>query len=119
MRSVRPLLRAAILRGDLPAWLRRHKRRDRVILSVLSVPPWIRRQDFADLERERDFKTASTGVPHVLDHVIPLDHPLVCGLTVPWNIQIIDAPANSRKGNKLHPAFQSRLFIEPQQLGML
>jgi len=61
----------------------------------------------------------STGVPHVLDHIIPVDHPLVCGLTVPWNMQVIDAPLNAKKGNKLHYAFQGEMFREPEQLRMI
>lgn len=118
-RSVRPQLRASILRGEIPAWLQKHIRRDRIILATLSVPPWIKPSAFKALEAERDFRTAATGVPHVLDHIIPVDHPLVCGLTVPWNMQVIDAPANARKGNKLHPAFQIEMFREPEQLRMI
>lgn len=78
-----------------------------------------RRHDFKALEWEAKFKTATTGVRHVLDHIIPIDHPCVCGLNVPWNIQIIDESRNAKKGNKLHPAFQSEMFTDPQQLGIL
>lgn len=118
-RSVRPQLRASILRGDIPDWLQKHIRRDRIILATLSVPPWIKASAFKELEAERDFRAASTGVPHVLDHIIPVDHPLVCGLTVPLNMQVIDAPLNARKGNKLHYAFQAEMFLEPEQLRMM
>lgn len=118
-RAVRPKLRERILQGDLPEWLQNHVRRRRIILLTLSVPPWIKASDFAALETERDFRTATTGVQHVLDHDIPLDHPLMCGLTVPWNMKVIDKHLNARKGNKLHFAFQDEMFTEPQQLEML
>lgn len=119
MRAVRPELRKMILKGQIPHWLEKHPRRRRIVLMTLSVPPWVKRQDFKELEAERDFRSKATGVPHVLDHIIPVDHPLVCGLTVPWNMAVMDSPANARKGNKLHPAFQIEMFTEPQQLGML
>jgi hypothetical protein len=41
------------------------------------------------------------------------------GLTVPWNMQVIDHLANARKSNKLHVSFQAGLFEEPEQLRML
>ncbi len=110
-------LRAKILAGEeLPRWVRRHKRIDYIIAVALSAPPWIKRRDFAKLYAERDLRTAATGVRHVLDHIIPITHPLVCGLTVPWNMKAIDWRANSRKSNGLHHAFQIEMFNEPEQL---
>lgn len=41
-----------------------------------------------------------TGVTHHIDHIIPLVHPLVCGLHVLSNLRIITAEENLHKSNK-------------------
>lgn len=60
--------------------------------------------------------TARTGVQHSVDHIVPLQHPLVCGLHCPANLQVIPRLDNLRKSNSYWPDMwgeQTGLFDMP------
>lgn len=50
---------------------------------------------------ERDEAAKTTGIAHEVDHIDPVNHPRLCGLTVPWNLRVIPAIENRKKSNKL------------------
>ena len=69
-----------------------------------AMPPWLTQDHKAQIRAmylaARDL-TKRTGVKHVVDHIIPLRSPDVCGLHVPWNLQILTHADNCAKSNKL------------------
>jgi len=75
-----------------------HKRRG--IRMMLATPKWADWDKIAAIYEERDRLTAETGVPHHVDHILPLAGKLVCGLHVHWNLRAIPAADNMKKGAK-------------------
>lgn len=59
-----------------------------------AMPAWADRRAILDIYKEA--KRLGLSV----DHIVPLHNPEVCGLHVPWNLQIMSLADNIRKGNK-------------------
>lgn len=67
-----------------------------------ATPPWLndaQRKQIAALYRRAAYLTRKTGIAHHVDHIVPLQHADVCGLHVPWNMQILTATENLSKNN--------------------
>lgn len=69
-----------------------------------ATPPWLTIDDLKQIEIEYSLaqwtSSVMNSVYHV-DHIIPLQGKLVCGLHVPWNLQVIPAVTNISKGNRI------------------
>lgn len=65
-----------------------------------ATPLWLNIEQLKEMEQiykdAQELSWLSEGGLHV-DHIIPLQNDLVCGLHVPWNLQII--PARGENGN--------------------
>lgn len=64
-----------------------------------------------DKYKEAQFLTLVTGIKHHVDHIVPLNHPDVCGLHVSWNLEVIPASDNIRKSNSFDPT-DRRIYPE-------
>lgn len=58
----------------------------------------------ADIYRECRQISEQTGIPHEVDHVMPVNGVDSCGLHVPWNLRIVTRAVNRSKGNRVAAA---------------
>jgi hypothetical protein len=56
-------------------------------------------QNRIDLIYDEMKRRNEAGCDVVVDHIIPIKNELVCGLHVPWNMQLLTRSKNSEKGN--------------------
>lgn len=68
-----------------------------------ATPPWITKEQKLDMRKlylQAQQLTKLTGEKYEVDHRVPLIHPDVCGLHVPWNLVVITKEENLKKSNK-------------------
>ncbi len=68
------------------------------------VPPWLTKKQRKEIREWYNLAFELQWLseePLQVDHIIPLNSPLVSGLHVPWNLQILPGSLNRKKGNKL------------------
>lgn len=69
-----------------------------------ATPPWVTKEQkhaMRQLYLQAMQMTRITGERYVVDHIVPLINPSVCGLHVPWNLRVITQQENLTKSNKL------------------
>jgi len=69
---------------------------------LLASPPWLSDKDKRDIREKYNLakrKERQDSVKYHVDHIIPLMGRGVCGLHVPWNLQVIPATDNVKKSN--------------------
>lgn len=80
-----------------------HQQRLRVAAKLNATPKWLTENQLAHIRAH--YETAQIikrefGELLEVDHIIPLRGKDVCGLHVPWNLQLMAKSANCQKSNK-------------------
>ena len=72
--------------------------------KLQATPQWLTNPHLTEIENlywlAQDLKAVSGQEYHV-DHIIPLQGKQVCGLHVPWNLQILPSEINISKSNRV------------------
>lgn len=68
-----------------------------------ATPKWADAAEINLAYRVATQMTIDTGIVHSVDHIVPLKHPLVCGLHCPANLRVITLEENLRKSNNHWP----------------
>lgn len=73
-------------------------------LKIKATPKWLTKEHYEQIKtfyKKAMEMTISTGIPHEVDHIVPLRGLSVRGLHVPWNLQVLTKSENSSKSNRL------------------
>lgn len=73
------------------------------MLCDRAQPEWVLACEVMAAYKEASRLTKLTGVVYSVDHIVPLQNPIVCGLHVPWNLVVITLAENVRKSNNTWP----------------
>lgn len=92
----------ALWTEEVLATIESHARR--LILMKLATPRWADMDAIMSVYLERDRVTEESGVRHHVDHIVPIQHHLVCGLHCEANLRVITARDNIAKNNRFEIA---------------
>lgn len=115
-----PATKAKLMRGEPVPWIDRNQRSGYIWQAILSFPLWVNRSDLFEIWKDCRMMEKLTGEKYSIDHIIPLNHPYVCGLTVPWNLRIVPCSVNNAKCNKWNPHQQEiELIVHAEQMRLI
>lgn len=72
-------------------------------LKKKATPPWADLQAIQRIYKKAADLSKKTGVKFHVDHLVPLAHPLVCGLHCEANLHVLPGALNVAKSNAFHP----------------
>lgn len=75
----------------------------RAAAKLQAIPFWVDFNKIKSIYVEAKRITADTGIPHNVDHIMPLQSKFVCGLHIETNLRVITKSENHSKKNKFLP----------------
>ena len=81
--------------------------RERQARKLNATPAWANQFFIEEAYELARLRTQLTGIEWQVDHIVPLRHPRVQGLHVEFNLQVIPAKVNQKKGNRYWPDMPS------------
>lgn len=84
--------------------LRNFKDNRRKAAKLNAIPSWLNEEQLDQIKAKyylSKWLSEFTGMKFHVDHIIPLQSEDVCGLHVPWSLQILRAEENLSKSNKV------------------
>jgi len=68
-----------------------------------AIPSWVDHVEVAAIYKRSKQIERRCGTKMHVDHIVPLVHPLVCGLHCEANLRVLPAAKNLKKGNRYWP----------------
>ncbi len=95
------------IRESIKDWRSRNKHKlchyaaVRRVAKGRATPKWSNQSIVESLYGLAAVWSKAMGIQYEVDHIIPIQHPLVCGLHCEANLQVLPMSANRRKSNKI------------------
>jgi hypothetical protein len=84
----------------------------RKAIKMQAMPKWLTLEHLTEIEvlytEAIELRWLNENQELHIDHIIPLSNPNVCGLHVPWNLQILSGSLNCKKSNKFDGTYDNK-----------
>lgn len=77
---------------------------NRRALLIKATPTWLtdeHKKEIKEFYKKAKTMSKNSNIKYEVDHIIPLKSKIVCGLHVPWNLQILSKTENLKKRNTI------------------
>lgn len=98
---------------DSAAYIRKNRAKYNAYLAnyrakkLNATPKWLSKDQHEEM---RLFYIKAKNLNMEVDHIIPINGSNVCGLHVPWNLQLLTRQENASKSNKVLEAYSGELL---------